>query len=75
MKTTIEIDEEKLETVMRLGGFKTRKEAIDWALTEAERIARINQIEKNLWTAEMLKDVIDPNYDLMAMRRKEIPYR
>ena len=75
MKTTIEIDEEKLETVMRLGGFKTRKEAIDWALTEAERLARINQIKANIWTADMLKDVIDPNYDLMAMRRKEIPYR
>ena len=44
MKSTIEIDDEKLGRIMALTGLKTRKEAVDWALTEAERIAGINRI-------------------------------
>ncbi len=73
-KTTIEIDEEKLERVMKLGGFKTRKEAIDWALTEAERLAAINRIAEHPWTSEILEDAIDPNYDVMAVRRQSVRY-
>ena len=75
MKTTIEIDEEKLKRVMQLGGFGTRKEAVDWALTEAERIARINRLAEEEWTAQSLKDAVDPHYDLLAMRRAEVNYR
>jgi Bacterial antitoxin of type II TA system, VapB len=73
-KTTIELDEEKLERVMRLGAFKTRKEAIDWALTEAERLVSIKHIAETPWTPEMLKDAIDPDYDIMAVRRQSVTY-
>ena len=73
-KTTMEIDEEKLERVMKLGGFKTRKEAVDWALTEAERLATINRIAEEPWSAEMLKGAIDPGYDVLAARREPVTY-
>jgi Arc/MetJ family transcription regulator len=73
-KTTMEIDEEKLKRVMKLGGFKTRKEAVDWALTEAERLATINRIAEEPWSAEMLKDAIDPGYDVLATRRQPVGY-
>jgi len=74
-KTTIEIDEEKLERVMKLGGFKTRKEAVDWALTEAERLATINKIAESPWTPEMMKDAIYPEYDILEMRRQSVNYQ
>jgi len=68
MKTTLEIDEKKLERIMKSTGLKTRKEAVDWALTEAERIATINRIAKEPWDAEAWKDAVDPDYDIIALR-------
>ena len=68
MKTTVEIDEDKLDAVMATGGFKTRKDTIDWALTEALRIATINKIVKTPWTMEEAKAAVDPSYDVIAMR-------
>jgi hypothetical protein len=73
-KTTIEIDEGKVEKVMKLGGFKTRKEAVDWALTEAVRLASINRIAENPWTPEMLEGAIDPDYDIIAIRNGSVRY-
>jgi len=69
MKTTIELDDAKLERIMSAMNFKTRKEAIEWALTEAERLAVINSIKANPWSARVLEDAIDPEYDVLAMRR------
>lgn len=74
-KTTVEIDTDKLGTIMRLGGFATRKEAIDWALTEAERLAKINRIAEEPWDAEALRDAVDPNYDVLKARRSPVRYR
>lgn len=74
IKTTIEIDEEKLEKVMALGGFKTRKETVDWALTEAERIASLNRIAETPWNAAELKGAVDPAYDILATRRQAVRY-
>lgn len=74
-KTTVEIDEDKLERVMALTGLKTRKEAIDFALTEAERIAALNRIAETPWSAETLKDAIDPGYEVLAARRQPVNYR
>ena len=73
-KTTIEIDEDKLNRVMKLGGFKTRKEAVDWALTEAERLAAINRIAETPWTSEIVYSRVDPAYDIMAVRRQPVRY-
>lgn len=68
MKTTIEIDEEKLDKIMRLSGIATRKEAVDWALTEAVRLAVMNDIEKHPWTVAEAKEAVDPEYDVLAIR-------
>jgi Arc/MetJ family transcription regulator len=75
MKTTIEIDEAKLVRLMALTGLKTRKEAVDWALTEAERIASINRIAETPWDAETAKNAIDPGYDILAIRRSTATYK
>ncbi len=74
VKTTIEIDEDKLERVMRLGNFKTRKDAMDWALTEAERLATLNHIAENPWSADILKDAVDEDYDPIALRGEPVKY-
>jgi Arc/MetJ family transcription regulator len=74
MKTTIEIDEGKLGVIMRLTGLGTRKDAVDWALTEAVRIAEINRVAESPWDAGFLKDAVDPAYDVIALRRSSVAY-
>jgi Arc/MetJ family transcription regulator len=44
MKTTVEVDEHKLERVMELCQIATQREAIDRALTELERQASFKQV-------------------------------
>jgi Arc/MetJ family transcription regulator len=73
MKTTIDLDESKLLRLMDLTGIKTRKEAINYALTEAERMARYHQLMARDWTEEEIKDALDPSYDLAALSEKEKP--
>jgi uncharacterized protein Smg (DUF494 family) len=75
MKTTVELDDEKLDNIMKAMGFKTRKEAIDWALTEAERLAVMHQIKANPWSAETLREAIEPGYDVLAIRRGVRTYK
>jgi Arc/MetJ family transcription regulator len=74
MKTTIELDDEKLVRIMDLTGLKTRKEAVDWALTEALRIANIDRIAEEPWDAEFLKEAVEPGYDILEMRRQPVKY-
>ncbi len=73
MKTTIDLDDKKLLRVMRLAGLKTRKEAIDYALTEAERLAKIRKVLSESIYVEPDGDVVDPNYDLSRLREAEKP--
>ncbi len=73
-KTTVELDEGKLENIMRLMHFTTRKEAIDWALTEGERLAVIKDIREHPWSAATLHDAIDPDFDVTKLRRREVRY-
>ena len=73
MKTTIEIDEDKLDEVMKLTGIPTRKEVVDWALTEALRIARIDKVMEKPWSAEEAKAAFYPDYDVIALRRAREP--
>lgn len=74
-KTTVELDADKLNNLMRAGGFKTRKEALDWALTEANKIASMNRIAETPWDAEFLKDAVDPGYNVLASRGKSVRYK
>jgi uncharacterized protein Smg (DUF494 family) len=73
MKTTIDLDEAKLKRVMKLAGIGTRKEAIDAALTELERKAKLRQLYENPLPGEFYKDAIDPKYDLMKLREMSKP--
>lgn len=72
MKTTIDLDEKKLRRVMKLTGITTRKQAIDFALTEAERLAKVKKLLEEPFYVEN-GDIIDPDYDLERMREREKP--
>jgi Arc/MetJ family transcription regulator len=72
-KTTIELDEEKLFRVMELTGIRTRKEAVDYALIQAERAAKLAKLLAKSWTKEDLESALDPTYNLLALRRKDRP--
>lgn len=71
MKTTVDLDEAKLLNVMKLKGFKTRKEALDFALTEAERLARVERVSASQWTAREAREVFDPDYDVIKLRARD----
>lgn len=73
MKTTIDIDEKKLCRLMRLTGLKTRKETIDFALTEAERLAKIQKLLAGPFYVTPAGDTIDPDYDIIKTRELEKP--
>ena len=75
MKTTVELNDEKLENIMKAMDFKTRKEAIDWALTEGERLAVMHHIKANPWSAEMIREGVDADYDVLAVRRGVRSYK
>lgn len=75
MKTTIEIDEEKLGRIMKLTGIETMKEAVDWALSEALRIATINRVMEKPLSADEIKAAVDPSYDIIAIRNGTLPRR
>jgi hypothetical protein len=75
MKTTIDLDETKLKRVMKLAKIGTRKEAIDTALTELERKAKLNHFFANALPHEAYKNAIDPKYDLMKLRNLAKPKR
>jgi len=75
MKTTIEIDEVKLDRIMKLTGIGTMKEAVDWALNEALRLATINRVMEEPWTPDEARGAVDPTYDLIAIRNTTpVPY-
>ncbi len=71
MKTTIEIDDAKLKRVMKLAGLKTRKTTIDFALSQAEQLGRINRLFTEQLFIEDQGEVIGPSYDVLRMRQQE----
>jgi Arc/MetJ family transcription regulator len=71
MKTTVEIDETRLHRVMKLSGIKTRRGAIEYALREAERAARIRQLLGDALADSEYADSVDPSYDILAVRKRE----
>jgi hypothetical protein len=75
MKTTIVLDERKLKAVMRLTGIRTRKAAVDYALSRAEEAARTWKLFEGALPSEAFKDAVDPGYDVLALREKEKPKR
>jgi Arc/MetJ family transcription regulator len=72
VKTTVEIDQQKLLRVMKLTGLKTRKEAIDYALSQAERAVKISKLfARPRRSKDELKNMLDPQHDLAALRAQE----
>ena len=63
-----------LRRVMELTGLKTRKDAIDYALSQAERAAKMAKLfARPRRTKDELKGALDPKYDLTMLREREKP--
>ena len=75
MKMTMHIDEALLKRVMEEYDCETKTDAVDMALREMDRRKRFKEFaEKGLGlTPEELKNAVDPNYDLNALRMADLP--
>ena len=56
---------------MKLAGLKTRKATIDFALSQAELLGRINRLFAEQFFIEDQGEVIDPSYDVLTLRQQE----
>jgi len=72
MKTTIDLDEKRLQSVMKLKSFKTRKEAIDYALIEAERRAKVDMLLREP-PLELKGPWVREDYDVKVLREADRP--
>jgi hypothetical protein len=75
MKTTIDIDEKLLGSVMELTGVKTRRGAVDYALREAEKSAKVARLVRESPPDHAFKDAVAEGYDVIALRDQEVPKR
>lgn len=75
MKMTMHIDEELLDRIVKTHGFASKTEAVDTALRELDRRARLKEFfKKGLGlTPDELRACVDPDYDLLALRAAETP--
>lgn len=73
MKMTMHIDETLLEAVIGEYGFASKTEAVDTALREMDRRARLRRfsIEGLGLTREELKAAYEPTYDINLLRVAE----
>ncbi len=73
MKMTLNIDDGLLERVMAHTGAKTKTEAIDLALKEMDRRARLVEVltRDHGMSAEDWKNAFEPGYDIEAQRAAE----
>jgi Cft2 family RNA processing exonuclease len=71
---TMFIDESLLERVMKLTGFKTKTETVEFALREMERKKQLAEfVKKRNVPAHVWAKSLDPKYDLMAVREADKP--
>ncbi len=73
MKTTLEIDDELVRRVMELGRIRTKTEAIEFALSAAERLLRRRKLLDEALPDGALEDCVDPSYDPVALRESDVP--
>jgi len=75
MKMTMHIDDDLLARVMEATGATSKTKAIDLALREMDRKARLAKLAASGLglTPDGLRDALDPAYNLEEMRRREIP--
>lgn len=72
---TMYIDDELLARVMAATGATSKTKAIDLALREMDRRAKLIELSSAGLglSADELKDAVDPAYNLEEMRRRETP--
>ena len=72
---TLHIDDELLSRVMDATGTTSKTKAVDLALREMDRRAKLIKLSSSGLglTPDELREIIDPAYDLEAMRRAERP--
>jgi len=75
MKMTMHIDDGLLARVMEATGAASKTKAIDFALREMDRRAKLVKLcHEGLGLGpDELREAVDPAYDLNAMRRSETP--
>jgi hypothetical protein len=75
MKMTMHIDEKLLASVMEEYGFESKTEAVEKALWEMDRRAKLARFAKEGLglTPEELANSVDPDYDPIALRVMELP--
>ena len=75
MKMTMHIDEDLLKRVMEHHEFASKTEAVDFALREIDRKAKLRAYAKTGlgMTSEELKSSAYPDYDVVALRVAETP--
>jgi len=77
MKMTMYIDDALLARVMEATGATSKTKAIDLALREMDRKAKLVKLAADGLglSPDELKDTVDPAYNLEQMRRRELPTR
>ncbi|MBA2432109.1 MAG: type II toxin-antitoxin system VapB family antitoxin [Chthoniobacterales bacterium] len=71
---TMFIDEKLLARVMKITGIKTKTEAVEFALRETERKAKIARfVATETIAADEWRGAFDPAHDLAALRAAEKP--
>jgi len=73
LKTTIDIDEKKLTGLMKMAGIKSRKAAVDYALSCTERMERLRKLFATPLPDSEYESALDPAYDVMMVREKDKP--
>ena len=72
---TLDINPRQLTRVMKLLGAKTRDEAVDRALAEAERAARRVRLLRHPLPDNLYANAVTDGYDVMELREAEKPPR
>ena len=75
MKMTMYVDDALLARVMAATGVTSKTKAVDLALREMDRKAKLVRLtaEGIGLGADELRDAVDPSYSLEEMRRHETP--
>lgn len=74
MRTNIEIDDKLLKQVMKIAGVKTKKAAVEYALSKMVRIQRQSRIKDLVGKIEFHEDVLadrDANSVLQPSSRRK----
>jgi len=69
MRTNIVLDDDLVAEAMKLSGAKTKRATIELALRQLVESGRRREAQRRLLELRGREDLIDPDYDLIAVRR------